>query len=796
LRRLGRAEATVRREGRLLRVPARDLVPGDVVLLEGGDVVTADVRILVGSKLEADESTLTGESVPVAKQVAAVEAALPVSERSNMFFKGTAVTRGSGEGVVVTTGMKTELGRISELVEEAEPESTPLEKRLDTLGQRLVWVTLAVAVGLVVIGIAGGRDLFLVIETTIALAVATVPEGLPIVATVALARGMWRMARRHALVERLSAVETLGSTSVILTDKTGTLTENRMTVTRILYGSGAVDVTGTGLTTVGELIRNTKRIDPTRDPVLTEALEIGALCSNASIGEESDGEATGVGDPTEVALLVLAAKAGFRRERLTAGLPEIREEAFDPRTKMMATFHRTDGELRVAVKGAPEAVLDACATVRTEDGSAPLDEEVRAAWDERNAALAAGGLRVIAVATKRVTDAEESPYARLTLLGFFGLQDPPREGVREALGHCRDAGIRVVMVTGDQAATARSVAEALGLVDAGATPETFVNCRALGSLETATENERERYLGARIFARATPEQKLELIGIHQRTGAIVAMTGDGVNDAPALKRADIGVAMGLRGTQVARETADIVLQDDAFETIVAAVDQGRAIFQNIRNFVFYLISCNVSEVLVVALAWIAGAPLPVLPLQILFLNLVTDVFPALALGVSEGDPTLMERPPRDPAEPVLTRGHWWRIAGYGGLITTAVLGALAFAVIGLGMETRRAVTVSFLTLAFAQLWHVFNMRSPQAGWIRNEITRNPWVWGALAFCVGLLLAAVYLHPLARILHVVDPGASGWTLVLAASLGPLAIGQGASAVVRLWGGPRSAVDREW
>jgi Ca2+-transporting ATPase len=708
-----------------------------------------------------------------------------------MFFKGTAVTRGSGEGIVVGTGMNTELGRISELVEEAEPESTPLEKRLDTLGQRLAWVTLAIAGGLVVLGIVGGRELYLVIETAIALAVATVPEGLPIVATVALARGMWRMARRHALVERLSAVETLGSTSVILTDKTGTLTENRMTVTRILYGSRAVDVTGTGLATVGELVRDTVRVEPGDEPALREALEVGALCSNASLGEsESNGEVTAVGDPTEVALLVVAAKAGIHRERLVADLPEVREEAFDPGTQMMATVHGSGGELRVAVKGAPEAVLDACATVREGEVNVDLDEATRARWEDMNDTLAADGLRVIALATKRVADPDAPPYAGLTLLGFLGLQDPPREGVREALDACRDAGIRVVMVTGDQAPTAASIAETLGLVEAGTTSETLVNCRSLASLETANEEERERYLRARIFARATPEQKLELIGIYQQEGAVVAMTGDGVNDAPALKRADIGVAMGRRGTQVARETADVVLQDDAFATIVAAVEQGRAIFQNIRKFVLYLISCNVSEVLVVALAWIAGAPLPILPLQILFLNLVTDVFPALAVGVSEGDPSLMERPPREATEPVLTRAHWWRIGGYGALITLAVLGAMTIALIGLDMDTRRAVTVSFLTLALSQLWHVFNMREPEAGWIRNEITRNPWVWGALALCVALLLAAVYLPPLAAVLHVTDPGTTGWTLILAASLFPLAVGQGASAMRRLARASRS------
>jgi Ca2+-transporting ATPase len=462
------------------------------------------------------------------------------------------------------------------------------------------------------------------------------------------------------------------------------------------------------------------------------------------------------------------------REILLELTPEVREVAFDPDTKLMATVHQDDGQYRVAVKGAPAAVAQACSSVQTEDGVKEMRDSDRERWLKRNAQMAEEGLRVLALATKRVDTQKIEPYTGLSLLGLAGLLDPPREQVRPALEACQDAGVRVVMVTGDHPVTARKVGTAVGLVKGNKAD--VVRGSEIKPPDELSAEERERILDALILARVSPEQKLNLISLHQENGSIVAMTGDGVNDAPALKKADIGVAMGQRGTQVAQEAADMVLRDDAFFSIVAAVEQGRVIFGNIRKFVFYLLSCNISEILVVSLASLLNAPLPIRPLQILYLNLVTDVFPALALGVGEGDASIMKKPPRDPKEPVLTHDHWRSIAGYGLLITVSVLGAFALAFTWLAAEEGRAVTISFLTLAFAQLWHVFNMREEGSSMIRNEVTRNPYIWGALILCAGLLVAAVYLPVLEGLLKTEDPGLTGWALVLIASLIPLVIGQ--------------------
>lgn len=765
---LGRVATRLRRDGRAVEVSADAIVPGDVVVVEAGDVITVDLRLVEASKLQADESALTGESVPVAKATAPVPAEAPLAERASMLYKGTAVTRGAGLGVATGTGMATELGAISALVEEAEHAATPLEKRLNRLGRTLIGATLAVAAFVAATGVLAGKDLFLMVETGIALAVAAVPEGLPVVATIALARGVRRMAQRNALLRRLSSVETLGSTGVILTDKTGTLTENRMTVTRLVVDGGRVEITGEGLEPTGAFVRDGTPVDPAHDEALRALIEVGVLCNDADLE-------LGSGDPMEVALLVLGAKAGIDRAALLANHPEVREEAFDPDVKMMATVHDEADGYRVAVKGGPGAVLRACSHAFRDGNEIELTEEVRRAWLERNRALARDGMRVLALATKTAASADVAPYEALRFVGLVGLEDPPRAGVREALAACHSAGIDVVMVTGDQPATALGIARDVGLLAEDDEADAITGAELAG-LDLDAPDDRNRALDALVFARVNPKQKLDLIALHQEAGRIVAMTGDGVNDAPALKKADIGIAMGQRGTQVAREAADMVLQDDAFATIVTAVRQGRVIFGNIRRFVFYLLSCNVSEVMVVGLASALGMLLPLLPLQILFLNLVTDVFPALALGMGEGDERAMRHRPRDPREPILNRRHWSGIALYGLLITSAVLGALWVAQAQLGLGTEGAVTVSFLTLAFAQLWHVFNMRRPGSGFFSNEITRNPYVWGALAVCTLLLIGAAYVPGLATVLRVEAPDATGWALILGASLVPLAGGE--------------------
>ena len=768
LRQMGHVDARVRRDGQTQVVSAEELVPGDVVVLEGGDVVTADVRLVEASKLQADESALTGESVPVDKTAEPVAEETPLAERQSMLYKGTAVTRGRGVGIVVETGMETELGGISALVEEAESEATPLEARLAALGRKLIGVTMLVIVAVTASGVLTGKAWVLMIETGLALAVAAIPEGLPIVATIALARGMRRMARRNALVRRLASVETLGATGVICTDKTGTLTENEMTVRCWAFPDAKVELDGGAL----DLEENDR---------LRAALEVGVLCTSASYDPESE---TGTGDPMEVALLRAGAAAGLTRDQLDAEQPRVDEEAFDADVKMMATVHEVDEGYRVAVKGAPEAVIEAATHQARPDGPAALDDDARAVWRERNEALAADGLRVIALAEKTADRPDAPPYQDLTLLALVGLYDPPRDDVQGAIEACRGAGIDVVMITGDQPVTARGIGRAVGLVDRDDAP--VIHGGDMQSVDALSDEERHRWLGARLFARATPSQKLDLIALHQQAGRTVAMTGDGVNDAPALKKADIGIAMGQRGTQVAREAADMVLRDDAFSTIVAAVEQGRVIFRNIRRFVYYLMSCNVGEVAVVGLATALGTQLPILPLQILFLNLVTDVFPALALGVGEGDESTMRQPPRDPSEPVLERRHWVGIAGYGAVFAGATLGALLWAIRGLGLSGDEAVTISFLTLAFAQLWHVLNMRDLHASLFRNDVIRNRYVWGAVALCTGLLIAATYVPGVAQVLSLQPPDASGWGVVALMSLVPFLVGQSVLSVRAAWG----------
>jgi Ca2+-transporting ATPase len=770
LRALGTRSARVRRDGHARLIPAEELVPGDVVLLDGGDAVSADMRLVEASNLAADESTLTGESVPVDKTAARVAADARLPDRAPMLFKGTSVTRGSGIAVVVATGLQTELGRITQLVEEAAPERSPLEKKLASLSGQLVWLTLILAALIGGVGMATGKDAFLIVEAAIALAVAAIPEGLPIVATLALARGMWRMARQNALIERLSAVETLGATTVILTDKTGTLTENRMTVRRIRVPSGEID---TGSQDDGP-VAETGAIQLNNDLQLRSLLEIAVLCNNATLGRVPGEDS---GDPMELALLRAGRLAGLERTALLRANPAVRAHAFDPATKMMATVYRRGDHCLVAVKGAPEAVLANAQRIVSADGTQAMHHATRAEWLRQVEMLGHHGLRVLACAMKTGASPDVSPFEDLTFVGLIGLEDPARADVPQSIKACHEAGIRVVMVTGDHAVTAQSIARSVGL--GGAAPSA-VEGADLARLASADRGE---VLQASIFARVSPAQKLELVRAYQAAGEIVAMTGDGVNDAPALRQADIGVAMGVRGTDVAREAAAMVLLDDSFPTIVAAVREGRVIFRNIRQFTAYLLSCNLSEILVVGLAILSTLALPILPLQILYLNLVTDVFPAFALAMGEGEGNVMTRPPRDPSEPILGPLQYAAIVAHGIALSAGAFGALALAHLGLGLDDKSVVTVTFLTLAFAQIWHVFSMRDPQSGLLRNEVTRNPWVWGSILLCSALLVLPAYLPPFARVLHLVQPSPDMWIVILGMSLLPLPVGQVAARVVR-------------
>ncbi|WP_372590895.1 cation-translocating P-type ATPase [Guyparkeria sp.] len=775
LKRLGTMKSRVRRDGAERTVPADHLVPGDLVILEAGDQVPADLRIIKSEGLACDESALTGESVPVTKSVDAVESGAGLADQSGMAFKGTAVTQGAGIGLVVAIGMETEIGRIASMVQTAESEMTPLERRLESLGRRLVGLTLIVAVLVTGAGLLAGHSLVTMLETAIALAVAAVPEGLPVVATVALARGMHRMAARNALVKRLAAVESLGAATTILSDKTGTLTENRMTV-------GLVALAGEDVrheVSAGRFLSDESPVDPDSHDRLRRAVEVMVLCNNAELGDSPSG------DPMEIALLRAGESAGVVRASLLERWPERREEPFSPETLMMATIH-VDGEgFRYAVKGAPEAVIDRCHAEAAAESDIALDEAGRDRWRSRNHAMAESGFRVLALAEKRASGDGEDPYARLVLIGLIGLYDPPREGVREAVAACRDAGIRVLMVTGDQPATAGHIARELGIAGEGDAPP--VHGSTLKSPEALTDAERKRALATSVFARVSPEQKLDIVGLHQKDGAVVAMTGDGVNDAPALKKADVGIAMGRRGTDVAREAADMVLRDDAFTTIVAAIRLGRAIFDNIRRFIVYLLSGNLGEIMAVSAAAAAGAPLPLLPLQILYINFVNDVLPSLALGLSRSEEAVMRRPPRDRSESLVTPAGWSAVFGYGFIIAATALAAMAVALLVLDLSTEAAVTISFLTFGFARLWHVFNMRSASSGLLRNPITRNPFVWLSIAVGVVLLIAAVYLPLLGDVLGTVAPGAAGWLVVLGFSLLPILIVQPMKQARLLWEG---------
>jgi Ca2+-transporting ATPase len=746
LRKLGATLTTVIREGTQQLQAAESLVPGDIVLLQAGDLVTVDLCVLQAARLPADESTFSGESLPVNKHGELADDDRDMLTRSNMLYKGSVIAGGNGQAVVTATGDSTELGNIGQLVAGARAVRSPLERRLARLSRHLIWLTLSIIPAIVLIGMARGEELVVMIRTGVALAVAAIPEGLPVVTTLALARGMWLMAQNNVLVRRLSAVETLGATTIIMTDKTGTLTENRMSVERLV-------------------------LSPDQDARVEElAVQIAALCNDAP--------EVNVADPMEAALLQFAADSGLDVARLRRDKPRVAEEPFEAHTRMMATLHASGEEWLVAVKGAPEAVLERVRYEQCDNGFQPMDEHGKEVWKERINELADTGLRVLALATKTTSDRHAPLYSDLVFIGLIGLLDPPREDVSGAIHMCKDAGIRVIMVTGDNALTARYVAARVGIVD----KPTAAVVSGLERHETWQQKLPADMHHSNIFARVNPSQKLDLVRLYQDQGDIVAMTGDGVNDAPALKQAEIGVAMGIRGTQAAQEAAEMVLKDDAFSSIVNAVQLGRAIFGNIRKFVLYLLSCNLSEVLVVTVAAAAGMPLPLLPLQILFLNLITDVFPALALGTCRTPQGIMLHPPRDPTDDVIMPRHWRRVAAWGGLITISVLTAFTLALGYFDYEAPQAVTIAFLTLALAQLWHVFNMRAEGSPVIKNEITTNRLVWGALLLCVGLLLLAVGMPMLSRVLHLEALDQTAWGLVLGFSVIPLALGQ-ASAIAK-------------
>ncbi|MCI1188626.1 cation-transporting P-type ATPase [Hymenobacter sp. DH14] len=755
-------QARALRDGQPRRIPAAELVPGDVLLLEAGDLVPADADLLDAHQLQVNESALTGESLPVAKVPGVAPAGTPLAEQRQRVFKGTAVVDGNGRALVVATGMRTELGHVTKLVQSTERPPTPLETKLDALGKQLLWLTGALTLGYVGLGWAQGQPLGQVLKTGVVLAVAAIPEGLAIVATLAMAFGTLRLARQRVLVKHLPAVETLGSTSVIVTDKTGTLTQNRIEVHTVWLPEGRAEVMPTARPDAGECAA----AGVLAGPGFAHVQLLAALCNNATYHPTDPSRTTG--DPLEIALWQLA---GTLPGGALAAANRLAEQAFSADTRLMGTVHQlAPGRCLVAVKGATEAVLPHCCHQWTAAGPVLLSTEEKALWLARAEELATNGLRTLAFASAEWPEHPGSDFVReLAWVGLVAFLDPPRLEVAPALAACRTAGIRVIMATGDHPATARTVARQVGLLDRNDDGDVITGDELPDLLRHPNGAGRRRLHRAQVFARVSPAQKLDLITYYQQGSQVVGMTGDGVNDAPALRRADIGIAMGQRGTQVAAEAADLVLQDDAFGSIVVAIEQGRVILANIRTFLLYLMSCNLSEVLIVTSVAVLHPGVPLWPLQILFLNLLTDVFPALALALGPGPAGLMTRPPRSPKKPLLTGRDWRRTGLYALALTIGGVGAFSFARWKMGWSFEVCNNVLFYQMALVQLLHVFDFAADHRTFWRSEVVRNRYVWGALALC-GAVVMATYLVPgLRALLNIVPLPPAALGLIVGFSL---------------------------
>lgn len=729
------------RDGKVQEIPSEKIAPGDVISLEAGDVIPADARLIESNELQCDESSLTGESLPSQKNTEKLPRETVVGDQFNMVFKGTSVVNGKGKAVVTGIAKQTQLGTITTLVENAEEKETPLEKKISVLSQKLIWVTLGLTALFAINGLIQGKGGLLILETSIALAVAAFPEGLPIVSTVALAYGMLLMAKRNAIVKKLSAVETLGSTNVILTDKTGTLTENKIYVDTFSFPQETVKV---------EIKDNKLNFDTGNIEKNEEAFQklrlIGALCNNAP--QKEDGEkSVFTGDPIEIALVDLANASGTSAEELKTEYERIGEMPFSSETKIMGTLHKSTKGYFIAAKGSVEHLLEKCNKLQSGTATEELTKEKRKNILSESEKMAADGLRVLAFAFKEEAEIDKDDYLNsLVYTAMIGFLDPPRMDIKDAILSCRKAGIKIVMITGDHPLTALNVAKKVGLIEPN--DQNAITGSDIPSMESLSDEWNKKILSTAVFARTTPKQKLEIVAVYQKAGNIVAMTGDGVNDAPALKKANIGIAMGLRGTEAAKETASIVLKDDSFVSISQAVSHGREIFQNIKKFVTYLVSCNLSEILIVTTIGFIAPASTLLPLQILFLNMVTDVFPALALGLGKGDKTVMESPPRDPKDLIVSNKNWITIFLYAAAMTIAVIAVVIYCKQVIASDSKIVNNTAFITLAFAQLFHVFNMSSIHSNLLVNEITKNKFVWIAILICITLIVV-VYLIPQMR-----------------------------------------------
>lgn len=764
------------RGGQLMHIPAKELVPGDIIYLEGGDRIPADVRFLSANGVQVEESTLTGESVPVEKKSTVLaHGQIPLGDQVNMGFMGTMLTAGTGYAVVLTTGMMTEMGKIADLLQTTETLATPLQNKLEQLGKILIVVALALTGLVVAAGIFHGQEMYEMFLAGVSLAVAAIPEGLPAIVTVALALGVQRMIKRRAIVRKLPSVETLGSASVICSDKTGTLTQNKMAVTHIWLDDSIIEISGMGYEPEGEFIAANRSIRAQAHGPLYKLLQLGVLCNNAHL-EQQRGEKKGMfkkadeqwivnGDPTEGALLVAGGKAGITRNALGETWTRIKEFPFDSTRKMMSIVAQDRyGKRMLVTKGAPDVLLSRCTHIMWKGHVTQLTPTLRRQIVFANESLAKQALRVLAVAYREfrpgeLPGSEQMAEKGLVLVGLAGMIDPPRAEAKQAIRRCRQAGIKTVMITGDHQTTAEAIAGQLGIVPAGGLT---VNGQDLYNM---SDSEFDSIVDdVYVYARVSPEHKLRIVKALQKKGHVVAMTGDGVNDAPAIKAADIGIAMGIAGTDVTKEAASLVLADDNFATIEAAIEEGRTIYDNIRKFIRYLLASNVGEIMVMFFAMLAGLPLPLVPIQILWVNLVTDGLPALALGVDQPEEATMKRPPRSRHENVFARGLAWKIVSRGLLIGLVTLAAFWVTYQANPSDLTRAQTVAFATLVMAQLIHVFDCRSEISIFSRNPM-QNKYLVLAVLSSILLVLPVIYLPVLQPIFGTVALDAYEWTFIV-------------------------------
>jgi Ca2+-transporting ATPase len=792
LARVVTTEATVVRDRAKRRIPSRELVPGDVVLLASGDKVPADLRLLKVRDLQVDESALTGESVPVTKESKLLPSETPLADRINMAYAGSLVTYGQGTGIVVAIGDTTETGRISQLVAQAVELSTPLTRRIKEFSHLLLYVILALAAATFAVGLWRGESPFAMFMAAVALAVGAIPEGLPAAITITLAIGVARMARRRAIIRKLPAVETLGSTTVICSDKTGTLTENQMTVQEIYAGGRLYTVSGTGYAPSGEVLYDEQPVTLTHAPVLRECLLAGLLC-NDSLLVEKDGRWIVEGDPTEGALLAVARKGGLLVQTAEKDLPRLDVVPFESQHQYMATLHdNTTGEGKVIyLKGAVEVILARCMTQLDAQGVSV--RFARETIEQAASAMAAKGLRVLAFA-KRIVDTHKHTVHHtdlkedLIFLGLQGMIDPPRPEAIEAVRKCQSAGIAVKMITGDHVLTATAVAQTIGLNHAGQTP-------GLSGVELAELDDRRLVEAAEqiaVFARVTPEQKLRLVEALQSRGHVVAMTGDGVNDAPALKQADIGIAMGMAGTEVAREAADMLLTDDNFASIEAAVEEGRCVFDNLTKFITWTLPTNGGEALVIIAAIAAGMALPILPVQILWVNMTTAILLGLMLAFEPKETDVMQRPPRDPQAPILSTTLVMRIVAVSVLLLAGAFGLFLWE-IRQGVEVAAARTVAVNVLVVGELFYLFNCRSLTRSMFALGVFSNPWLILGAVSMVGLQMLFTYTTVMNQLFHSAPIGLDAWLRIVAVGFGVYVL-IGLEKWIRRTRGARSEMSR--